>query len=61
MLREFIDHPTTALKNAVHDVLEWVHPTIVMKRHDFDRPLDDLGQDIDAVERKGDAGQPNRA
>ncbi len=52
MLRELIEKEAAAVKDAVHAVREWIHPTKVMKSHDFDRPLDDLGQTIDDLERK---------
>ncbi len=52
MLRDLIEKEAAAMKGAVRVVREWVHPTKVMKRHVFDRPLDDLGQNIDDVERR---------
>ncbi len=52
MLRELIDKEVSAVKDAVHAVREWLHPTTVPKRHEFERPLDDLGQNIDDVERR---------
>ncbi len=70
MLRELIEKEVSAVKKAVqevekeaveakdaavHTVREWIHPTKVMKGHAFDRPLDDLGQTIDDVERRADA------
>ncbi|MFL5261105.1 MAG: hypothetical protein ACJ79L_01695 [Anaeromyxobacteraceae bacterium] len=54
MLRELIEKEVSVVKDAVHAVREWVSPTVVMKRHEFDRPLDDLGQTIDDVERRVD-------
>ena len=71
MLRELIEKEVSAVKGAVqkvekeaaeakdaavHTVREWIKPTRVMKGHAFDRPLDDLGQTIDDVERR--AGEP---
>jgi hypothetical protein len=50
MIRELIEKEVTAAKHAVEVVRELVHPTKVMKRHEFDRPLDDLGQVIDDAE-----------
>ena len=52
MLRELIEKEAAVVKEAVHTVREWIHPTKVMKEHAFDRPLDDLGQTIDDLERK---------
>lgn len=52
MVRQLIDKEVAAVKCVLHTVREWVHPTMVMKRHAFDRPLDDLGQTIDDVERR---------
>lgn len=52
MVRQLIEKEVAAVKCVLHTVREWVHPTMVMKRHDFDRPLDDLGQTIDDVERR---------
>lgn len=52
MVRQLIDKEVAAVKCVLHTVREWVHPTTVMKRHAFDRPLDDLGQTIDDVERR---------
>jgi hypothetical protein len=47
MIRELIEKEVSAAKHAVDAVKGWVHPTTVMKRHEFDQPLDDLGQVID--------------
>jgi hypothetical protein len=56
MMRQLIDKEVTAAKHAVETVREWLHHrTLVMKEHAFDRPLDDLGQTIDDVERRADA------
>jgi hypothetical protein len=52
MVRQLIEKEVAAVKGVVHAVCEWVHPTKVMKGHAFDRPLDDLGQTIDDVERR---------
>lgn len=52
MMRQLIEKEVAAVKGALHTVREWVHPTKVMKRHAFDRPLDDLGQTIDDLERR---------
>ncbi len=52
MLRRLIEKEVSVVKNAVHAVRERIHPSTVMKRHAFDRPLDDLGQTIDDVERR---------
>jgi hypothetical protein len=51
MMRELIEKEAAAVKGAVHAVREWLHPTMAMKGHAFDRPLDDLGQPIDEVEQ----------
>jgi hypothetical protein len=73
MLRELIEKEVSAVKDvvqkvekeaveakdaAVHTVREWIKPTKVMKGHAFDRPLDDLGQTIDDVERRAGAPSP---
>jgi hypothetical protein len=50
MVRELIEKEVSAARHAVEAVRDWIHPTKVMKRHEFDRPLDDLGQAIDEVE-----------
>jgi hypothetical protein len=52
MLRQLIEKEVSVVKNAVHAVREKMHPSKIMKRHAFDRPLDDLGQTIDDVERR---------
>ena len=52
MLRRLIEKEVSLVKNAIHAVHERMHPSKVMKRHVFDRPLDDLGQTIDDVERR---------
>jgi hypothetical protein len=52
MVRQLIEKEVAAVKGVLTTVREWVHPTKVMKRHAFDRPLDDLGQTIDDVERR---------
>jgi hypothetical protein len=52
MVRELIEKEATVVKDALHTVKEWIRPTTVMKRHEFERPLDDLGQNIDDVERE---------
>ena len=54
MVRQLMEKEVAAVKCVLHTVREWVHPTRVMKRHAFDRPLDDLGQTIDDVERRVD-------
>ena len=51
MLRELIEREVSVVKNAVHVVREMMHPSQIMKDHAFDRPLDDLGQTIDDLER----------
>ncbi len=58
MLRELIEKEASAVKEAVHTVREWIHPTVVMKEHEFDRPLDDLGQNIDDVEAQSQSQRP---
>lgn len=52
MVRELMEKEVAAVKCVLHAVRECVHPTTVMKQHAFDRPLDDLGQTIDDVERR---------
>jgi hypothetical protein len=52
MLRQLIEKGVSAVKDAVHALRERIRPTKVMKRHEFDRPLDDLGQSINDVERR---------
>jgi hypothetical protein len=52
MLRQFIEKEVSVVKNAIHAMREKMHPSKIMKRHAFDRPLDDLGQTIDDVERR---------
>ncbi len=58
MLRELIEKEVTVVKDVVHSVKELVHPTKVMKRHAFDRELDDLGQTIPDVERRAEPSEP---
>lgn len=50
MLRKLIEKETAALQGVVHTLREWVHPTVVMKRHEFERPLDDLGRNVEEAE-----------
>jgi hypothetical protein len=50
MLREIIQKEVSAVKHVVHAVRERIHPTIVMKREEFVRSLDDLGQSPEDVE-----------
>jgi hypothetical protein len=57
MVRQLVEREVTVVKCALQTMREWVHPTKVMKRHAFDRPLDDLGQTIDDLERKVQAEQ----
>ena len=57
MVRQLIDKEVAVVKGVLHAVREWVHPTMVMKSHAFDRPLDDLGQTIDDVERRVQVSQ----
>lgn len=52
MFEKLIEREAAAVKHAVHAVREWIHPTTVMKKHAFDRPLDDLGQVIDDVQQE---------
>jgi hypothetical protein len=52
MFEKLLEREAAAVKQAVHAVREWVHPTTVMKKHAFDRPLDDLGQVIDDVQQE---------
>lgn len=54
MLRRLIEREVSAAKDVVHALRERVHPTKVMKDEEFDRPLDDLGQTIDDVERRAE-------
>jgi hypothetical protein len=58
MLRQTIEKEVSALKRAAHAVREWIRPTVVMKNHAFDRPLDDLGQTINDVERRAEPQEP---
>ncbi len=51
-VRDIAEKEAEAAKGAVHCMREWVHPTTAMKNPDFERPLDDLGQNIDDVERQ---------
>ena len=55
MLRELIEKERTAVRSVAHTVRGWLHPTRSMKEHAFDRPLDDLGQNIDDVEQRTSA------
>jgi hypothetical protein len=50
MLREIIEWEVSAVRNAVHALRERIHPTTVMKRREFMRALDDLGQSPEDVE-----------
>jgi hypothetical protein len=52
MVRQLIEKEVAAVKDVLNTLSEWVHPTKVMKGRAFDRPLDDLGQTIDDLERK---------
>ncbi len=52
MVRQLIEKEVAVVKGVLNNLCEWVHPTKVMKSHAFDRPLDDLGQTIDDLERK---------
>ena len=52
MVRELIHREAAALRGAVATIREWIHPRKVMKKHEFDRPLDDLGQSIDDIEHR---------
>ena len=61
MLRELIERKRTAVRNVSHTVRGWLHPTTSMKGHAFDRPLDDLGQNIDDVEQRTSAAQGSGA
>src|SRR5512146_1550731 len=61
MLRQLIEKEVSAVKHAVHAVREWMHPTKAMKEHEFDRPLDDLGQSIADVERRVPPPEPPEA
>jgi hypothetical protein len=58
MLREMIEKEVSALKHAAHAMREWIHPRVAMKNPAFDRPLDDLGQTIDDVERRAEPQEP---
>jgi hypothetical protein len=59
MMREFMQKELSTAKHAVDAVRDWLlHRTKVMKRHAFDRPLDDLGQTIDDVERRAEPPEP---
>jgi hypothetical protein len=47
-MREFIEREVEAAKHAVEALRNLIpHRTTVMKRHEFERPLDDLGQALD--------------
>ena len=50
MLRKLIEKETAAVQGVVHTLREWVHPTVVMKRHEFECPQDDLGRDVEEAE-----------
>lgn len=50
MLREMIEKEVSAVKHVVHAVRERIHPTTVMKREEFVRSLDDLGQSPEDAE-----------
>jgi hypothetical protein len=54
MLRQLIEKEVSAVKHAVHAVRERIHPSVAMKNRAFERPLDDLGQNIDDVERRAE-------
>jgi hypothetical protein len=58
MVRELVEKELKAARHAGHALMEWIHPTMVMKRHAFDRPLDDLGQSIDEVEKRVERQKP---
>ncbi len=59
MMRQLIEREVSAAKDAVHAVREWIHHrTRVMKRREFDRPLDDLGQSPEDVERRAEPPEP---
>ena len=58
MLREMMEKEVSTLKHAAHALREWIRPTVAMKNHAFDRPLDDLGQTIDDVERRAEPQEP---
>ena len=61
MLREIIEKEASAVRHAAHVVRGWIHPTTRMKNHAFERPLDDLGQNIDDVEHRTDPpSEPRR-
>jgi hypothetical protein len=51
MVRDLIEKEVAAAKHAVDAVRNWIHPTTAMKRHEFDSPLDDLGQTLDEQDR----------
>ena len=55
MVRELVAKEVAAVKGVLGAMCELVHPKLVMKRRVFDRPLDDLGQPIDEVERQASA------
>jgi hypothetical protein len=59
-MRQLIEREVSAAKDALHAVREWIHHrTRVMKRREFDRPLDDLGQSPEDVERRSEPPQPS--
>jgi hypothetical protein len=59
MMRQLIEREVSAAKNAMEAVREWLHHrTRMMKRREFDRPLDDLGQSIEDVERRAEPQEP---
>jgi hypothetical protein len=66
MMGQLIEKEVSAAKHAVEAVREWLHHRkTVMKEHAFDRPLDDLGQTIDDLDRRaepsGPGSEPTRA
>jgi len=61
MLRRLIEKEVSAVKDAIHALRERIHPTKVMKRQEFDRPLDDLGQSINDVERRAQRSESKSA
>jgi hypothetical protein len=52
MMRELMRKEAATVRRAVDAFRGWVRPRKAMKAHAFDRPLDDLGQTIDDVERR---------
>lgn len=61
MIHELIEKEASALRGALNWVRGRVHPKQAMKRHEFDRPLDDLGQNIDDVERRAEPQEGARS